>query len=89
MMLKFARAAICVFDAFFVGDELPFASRPRVHLPDGHLEIAARAPLHCLIAIDERLKDARGRSGYLDLADNGVLVGRDSGCGHWLLLRGI
>src|ERR1700680_2932371 len=71
VMLKFAGAAIWILNAFFVRDALPFVSRSRVHLPNGHLEVAAGAPLHSLIPIDERLEDALGRSGNLDFADNG------------------
>src|ERR1700674_3426568 len=73
VMLKFAEAAIGILDAFFVRDELPFSSRARVHLPNRHLEVAAGAPLHSLVAINERLENALGRRGNLDFADNSIL----------------
>jgi len=87
VMLKFAGAAVRICYSFFVRDELPFSSRARVHLPHGHLKVAAGTLLHCLVMIKERLKYALGRSDNLDFADDSVLIGRDSCCGQGHLLR--
>src|SRR5271166_4057516 len=83
VVLEQPGAAVGIRYALLVRHELPFSARTRVHLPHGHLVIAARAPLHRLIAIDERLKYPVGRSGNFDFADNSILIGGDSCGGQW------
>src|ERR1700722_11044972 len=81
-ILIFILILACACSLPLPGDEPPFPSRPCVHFPERDLEGVIRAPLQCLLAINQSLKYALGRSGNFDFADHRVAIGSDCGAGH-------
>jgi hypothetical protein len=79
MMFEAIQPRRILLPASFFRNELPLASRARIHFPENDFEGVAAAPLSRLLAIDDCLENALGRRGDFDFGDYGVVIGSDLG----------